>query len=343
MKNERIIIGDCPVCGAKISYTFHKKTGIYSCLACGYKTNEFTSQLMSGGYKQLRVNNTFRKSSEELRVYYLNAEAQAYYQFILSRNETALNYLKKRGFTEEDIKIFGFGYADGTLCQYLKNKGYSFEDMKIAGLVIDDEIDYFRHRITIPIKDMCGRILGFGARTITDATPKYLNTKETLVFQKRKVLFGIDRINYNADHIIVCEGYMDAITLQKYGFNAIAGMGTALTENQATIIGSFNKEIRCMYDSDDAGKTATLKNMETLQRYGIPCKWVDLSPYKDPDEFLKHETVDELCRRMEKALPRGLMLIQMYKNTPEYMHDFCKIVSTLNEEHLKNIKKLRDH
>ena len=241
----------------------------------------------------------------------INKKAAAYYYYLLKtkEGEIGLGYLRDRGLSDETIKKFGLGYSGrtGRLYSYLKNKGYSDELLAETGLFTFDEkrgaMDKFWNRVMFPIADVRGKVIGFGGRVMGDAKPKYLNSPETTVFNKRNNLFGLNIARATRRrYIILCEGYMDVISMHQAGFDcAAASLGTALTPQQANLLKRYTTNVLLLYDSDNAGKMAALRAIPILKDAGIESRVVDLSPYKDPDEFIKGLGASALEERLEGA------------------------------------------
>lgn len=282
-----------------------------------------------------------RKSRRE-RLYQINKSAAAYFHYVLTRTERGkkgLSYFReKRKFSDATIQGWGLGYADiyqDDLYRYLKSQNYPDELMRDAGLVDFDEKrgphDKFWNRVIVPITDLSGKVIGFGGRVLGDARPKYLNTKETEIFNKGRNLFALDRARRSSRKgVILCEGYMDVISQHQAGFdNAIASLGTALTEGQAGLIHRYTTDVYLAYDSDEAGVRAALRAVPILRRQGISQRIINMRPHKDPDEFLKEEGSDAFQERIRDALPGRLFEIdqisgQYDENDPEEKTKFMK-------------------
>ncbi|WP_173472966.1 DNA primase [Eubacterium ruminantium] len=277
----------------------------------------------------------------------VSKSAAAYYHYILTKTENGIKgrdyFMEKRGFTEETIANFGLGYADkysDGLYKYLKSRGYSDNLMRDSGLVNFTEKygaqDIFWNRVMVPITDIGGKVIAFGGRVLGDAKPKYLNTKETDIFNKRRNLFAMNIAKRSRRRgIILCEGYMDVISMHQAGFdNAVASLGTAFTEEQALIIKRYTSEVYLAYDSDGAGRQATLKAIEILRNADMTQRVIDMSPYKDPDEFIKALGAEEYEQRIKDAKPGLLfeteLLAKEYKqNDPEERTEFIGRVARL--------------
>lgn len=228
----------------------------------------------------------------------MNRLTAIYYNYLLTQTkagEHALEYYHDRGFSDDTIRRFGLGYASpysNDLYQYLKKQGYTDAQLKDSGLVRFDERrggqDMFWNRAMVPILDINSKVVGFGGRVLGDGTPKYINTKETAVFDKSHTLFAMNIARRSKRRgIILCEGYMDVIAMHQAGFdNAAASLGTALTMGHATIVKRYTDEVYLAYDSDGAGRNATMKAISIMREVGIATRVIDLRPYKDPDEFI---------------------------------------------------------
>ena len=282
----------------------------------------------------------------------INKSAAAYFHYLLTQSEhgaKGLEYYHGRGLTNETIQHFGLGYADvyqNDLYKYLRNKGYTDSQIKDAGLVRFDEkhgaTDMFWNRVMVPILDINGKVIGFGGRVLGDGLPKYINTQETQIFDKGHTLFAMNLARRSKRRgIIICEGYMDVISMHQAGFdNAVASLGTALTLGQASLIKRYTDEVYLAYDSDEAGTKATLKNVNTLRTVGLTTRVVDLSPHKDPDEFIKANGADAFEQRITDAVT-GIMyevntLSKTYRlKDPEekvrFSKEVAKRLSTIEE------------
>ncbi len=298
-------------------------------------------------------------------LYDLMREAAIYYYNNLKNNVSALDYLKNREINIKTIKTFGLGFAtekwDGAIRHLNKSKGFSLEDMERCGLIIKRDkssgyYDRFRNRIMFPIFDIRGRIVGFGGRVLDDGIPKYLNSPETELFNKRNLLFGL---NFAKKHtgeekkLLIVEGYMDVIALYSRGIkNTVASLGTALTEDHANLLKRYGKEIILSYDSDSAGEKATIKAMGILEKTNCKIKVIHLEGAKDPDEYVKINGVDAYKDKMHKALPVldyriGLLRNRFERSNPqeriEYLEELKKLFDTISEPlqrevYLKKIK-----
>lgn len=241
----------------------------------------------------------------------INKLAAVYYfhQLRGQNGSTAMNYLKKRELGDETIQRFGLGYSSmysDDLYRYIKSKGYKDDILKESGLFTygDGKVtDKFWNRVMFPIMDMNNRVIGFGGRVMGDGKPKYLNSPETKLFDKSRNLYGLNIARTSRKpNIIICEGYMDVISLHQAGFNqAVASLGTALTSGQASLMKRYTDQVLITYDSDGAGIKAALRAIPILKEAGLTTKVINMKPYKDPDEFIKGLGAEAFQERIDKA------------------------------------------
>ena len=247
---------------------------------------------------------------ERERMYEANRVAARYYHDLLWTQEgaAALNYLYGRGLNDSDIRRFGLGASpkgwDGLLSR-MEAQGFEAALLEKAGLVVrrDDRChDMFRERVMFPIINAQGRVVGFGGRAMGNAQPKYLNTAETPIFNKRLGLYGLNfaKKERSVGHLVLVEGYMDTVSLRKYGVQGVvATLGTALTEEQARLMKRYAPEIWISYDGDAAGQKAALRALDILDNQDIPARVIDYPAGMDPDDFIKANGLSGF-----EALPR---------------------------------------
>ena len=263
-----------------------------------------------------------KAESKRSRLLEINKEAAKYFYFQLRarQGETGYRYLRDRQLSDETIKKFGLGFGNKTsndLVQYLRSKGYSPELIHEAGLCNVDEkhgmYDKFWNRVIFPIEDINHRVIGFGGRVMGDGTPKYLNSPETPIFDKSRNLYGLNFARTSRKgNIILCEGYMDVISMHQAGFDqAVASLGTAFTLGQASLLKRYTKEVLLSYDSDGAGVKAALRAIGILKEAGLTGKIISLEPYKDPDEFMKNLGKEAFQERIDHAENSFLFEIRM--------------------------------
>lgn len=253
----------------------------------------------------------------------INKKAAMYFHHQLKseKGKIGLKYFNERGLDNETIVRFGLGYSTKTsndLYQYMKTFGYSDDILKESGLFSFYEkgtYDKFWNRVMFPILDINSRVIGFGGRVMGEGEPKYLNSPETKIFEKSRNLYGMNfaRIS-RKPYLLICEGYMDVIALHRAGFtNAVAALGTAFTDQHAMLIKRYVKEVVLTFDSDGAGRKAALRAIPILKRAGIAMKVLDMTPYKDPDEFIKNLGADEYQKRIDNAMNSFIFEIKMMR------------------------------
>ncbi|GAW91901.1 DNA primase [Calderihabitans maritimus] len=315
------------------SFTVNPEKQLFYCFGCGVGGNVFTflmkienlsfpeaverlAERAGISLPRQEFSPAVKKKKEEReRLFRINRLAAHFYQTILARHpagKEARNYLLSRGLTEEIIEHFGLGYApdswDGLL-SYLRQKNISQEDMVKAGLIVSSGKGYydrFRNRIMFPIHDERGRILGFGGRVLDGSLPKYLNTPETVLFHKGKVLYGLPLAASairRHDQAIVVEGYMDVLAAHQYGFtNTVASLGTALTVEQGKLLRRFTSNVAIGYDADTAGAKATLRGLDVLRDLGFQVKVIALPEGMDPDDLLRQRGTEAMEHLINSAL-----------------------------------------
>ena len=323
--------GLCPFHNEKTgSFSVSPQKQMYYCFGCGAGGNVF-SFLMN--YENM----SFKEAIEELapkagvtlpevemsyqdrkkadrrsRLMEINKEAAGYFYKLLrsDHGKQAHDYFIKRELSPETMQKFGLGYSDKVsddLYRYLRSKGYDDNILKDSGLITMDERkgphDKFWNRAMFPIMDANGKVVAFGGRVMGEGEPKYLNSPETEVFNKSRTLYGLYLARKSRrEQFILCEGYMDVIALHQAGFdNAVASLGTALTSGHASMLKRYVKDVYLSYDSDGAGQKAAMRAIPILKEVGIHCKIIDMSPYKDPDEFIKALGADEYEKRIASA------------------------------------------
>ncbi len=255
-------------------------------------------------------------------------EAGTFYYHLLrsDRGKTAMDYFTGRGLSPETMQKFGLGYAgkgSRLLYDHLHEKGFSDEILRECGLVTFHESqgmrDRFWNRAIFPIMDDRSRIVAFGGRVMGDGQPKYINSQESAIFNKSYILYGMHIARRTRKkEMILCEGYMDVIALHQAGFdNAVASLGTALTEGHAAIFRRLHVQtILLSYDSDGAGIAAAIRAIPILREAGIGVKVIDMSPFKDPDELIKARGAEEYQKRIDNA--QNAILFTLQKRSQQY-------------------------
>ena len=309
--------GLCPFHSEKTpSFTVFSKTNSFYCFGCGSGGDAITFVMKAENldypsavdFFASRAGITIPQDKNELanmgmsrkRVYEMNLAAAKFFRenlFDKSVGFDALNYfVGTRKLSMATVKRFGLGYAPNdffALTNHMKKLGYTEQEL-IDGFLCGRSkkghlYDYFRNRVIFPIIDVTGNIIGFGGRVMDDSKPKYLNTSDTPGFKKSKNLFALNYAkNHCSEQLILCEGYMDVIALHAAGFeNAVATLGTALTQEQARMMTKYTKKVVLLYDSDDAGQRATDRAIKILSEVGMDVRILKLNGAKDPDEYIK--------------------------------------------------------
>ena len=264
-----------------------------------------------------------------------------YYQLNGDQGQQAREYLENRRLSKETQIHFGLGYASkysNDLYLYLKKKGYQDQILKETGLLTYDEKrgahDKFWNRVMFPIMDVNNRVIGFGGRVMGDGTPKYLNSPETMLFDKSRNLYGFNYARTSRKpYMIICEGYMDVIAMHQAGFtNAVASLGTAFTAQHSVLLKRYTQEVRLAYDSDGAGQKAALRAIPILKSAGINVRVIHMDPYKDPDEFIKNLGTEAFQERIDAAESSFMFEISVleknYKQSdPEGRASFMKAMA----------------
>lgn len=363
--------GLCPFHNEKSpSFSVSPGKQMYYCFGCGAGGNVFTFIMEYENYtfvealKYLaqRAGVTLpeaeyskeAKAAADLRTTLLEIQKKAaafyYYQLRQDTGKQGMAYLKGRELSDETIHKFGLGCSprySGALYQYLKNKGYSDAHLKESGLFNVDERrgmqDKFWNRVMFPIMDVNNRVIGFGGRVMGDAKPKYLNSPETKIFDKSRNLYGLNIARTSRKpYLIVCEGYMDVISMHQAGFtNAVASLGTALTSGHASLLKRYTQEVRLLYDSDEAGIRAALRGIPILREAGVATRVVNLAPYKDPDEFIKALGAEAFQERLDRAVNGFLFRVQAAQKNynlsdpqgkTEFFHQVAEMLLEFPEE-----------
>lgn len=356
--------GLCPFHSEKTpSFNVNTSKQIYKCFGCG-EGGDVISFIMkvenldfidSVKFLADRVgieiddtidDNTRQKMDRAKKFQEMNIEAARFFYVNLKNSEFATSYLKKRGLDEHTIKTFGLGYAPDSwdsLKNYMKSKGYSYEQQYDSGLLSigrngKNYYDKFRNRVIFPIFDYRGQVIGFGGRVMDDSLPKYLNSPDTDLFNKRYNLYGLNfsRKFIGADRtLILVEGYMDLISFYQFEIrNVVATLGTALTIEQARLIKRFADNVVLAYDMDSAGVNAKLRAIPILQEVGVNVKVLNIKDAKDPDEFVRSTPKGDVLSAISNSIPAMEYRISILRSnhdmgTPEGRRDFLKEATEL--------------
>lgn len=349
----------CPFHGEKTpSFYVSRSKQIYKCFGCGeggnvttfvmkYENCTFPEAIRMladrAGIKlpeEAYSEEARRRESRRQQLLAVNKEAAKFYYYQLrgEHGAKAREYLDNRKLSDETRKRFGLGYAPvrgGELLEYLHQKGFKDDLIRDVGLAKADErrgtVTQFWNRVIFPIQDINHRVIGFGGRIMgaDDKGPKYLNSPETEIFDKSRNLYGMNLARSSrTGNIILCEGYMDVISMHQAGFTqAVASLGTAFTPGQAGLIKKYTKDVLLAYDSDGAGVKAALRAIGILRDAGMSGKIINMSPYKDPDEFMKNLGKEAFQERIDHAENSFLFEIRMLErdfdmNDPEEKTNF---------------------
>ncbi|BDU49735.1 DNA primase [Haliovirga abyssi] len=325
--------GLCPFHDEKTpSFSVSPEKGIYNCFGCGAKGNALQFYMEKNGldfitaieelakkYNYKLRNETgysIKKNSNYDRYYSLMEEVQKYFGEILFSKQgiLGLEYLKNRGLDEDFLKRYHLGYAiDGwnNIGDYLKEKGYTEQEIFDMGLIKKGEKGYydtFRGRVIFPIFSPKGKTIGFGGRILNSekSTAKYLNSPETKIFTKGDNLYGFINKGSNIrknGFVMLMEGYMDVLAAHKNGFaNAVASLGTSLTEKQASLMKKYTQNIVICYDMDNAGRKAVERASIILKRYKFNIRVLELSEGKDPDEYLMKNGKEKFKKELRNSI-----------------------------------------
>ena len=328
------LFGLCPFHGEKTaSFSVSPDKGIYYCFGChkgggavnfmmeveGLSYPDAVRALAKRAGMQVPEDEQYQsRYHQQERLWALHKEAARFFhsQLYAPVGREALEYAFGRGMSKGILTTFGVGYAPNSwdsLVKAMKAKGYTEEELKESGLVSVSQkngniFDRFRDRLMFPIIDVRGNVIGFGGRIIkkdSDAA-KYLNSPETLIFNKRKNLFGLNLAKKSKQgYLILVEGNIDVVSLHQYGFdNAIASLGTSLTEEQAALMTRYTDQIVLIYDGDNAGQNATARAIPILEKAGLQVKVLQIKDAKDPDEFLKKFGADRFKLLLEGSANR---------------------------------------
>ncbi len=364
------MFGLCPFHGEKTaSFSVAPDKGMYYCFGChkGGGVINFQMEIEGMSYPDaVRAlakragmtvpedpQNESRYRQQE-RLWALHKEAARFYheRLYAPEGEAALSYALGRGMTKATLTRFGIGYAPDSwsdLVDAMRKKGYTDQELKDSGLAAVSKknnsnlFDRFKDRLMFPIIDVRGNVIGFGGRIMKkdEEAAKYLNSPETLIFNKRKNLFALNIAKKSKQgYIILVEGYMDAIALHQYGFDcAVASLGTALTEDGANLLSKYTDQVVLIYDGDNAGQRATQRAIPILEKTGLQVKVLQIRDAKDPDEFLKKFGADRFKLLLEESSNRVEYQLNAIRRKYDigtddqrvkYIHESAELICTLS-------------
>ena len=362
------MFGLCPFHGEKTaSFSVAPDKGIYYCFGChkGGGVINFQMEIEGLSYPdavralaqrvgmQVPEDEQYQsRYRQQERLWALHKEAARFFhsQLYAPNGKAALEYALGRGMPKATLTTFGIGYAPDSwdsMVKAMRAKGYTDQELKDSGLVTVSQkngnlFDRFRDRLMFPIIDVRGNVIGFGGRIMKkdDKAAKYLNSPETLIFNKRKNLFALNLAKKSKlGYLILVEGYMDAIALHQYGFDcAVASLGTALTEDGAALLSRYTDQVVLIYDGDTAGQRATQRAIPILEKAGLQVKVLQMRDAKDPDEFLKKFGADRFKLLLEESANRveyQLNAIRKKYDLREddqrikYIHESADLICTL--------------
>ena len=359
------LFGLCPFHGEKTaSFSVAPDKGIYYCFGChkGGGAVNFMMEVEGLSYPDA-VRALAKRAGMEVpedeqyqsryrqqeRLWALMKEAGRFYneQLYTPAGTQCLQYVQKRGLSKSIVTRFGMGFAPDSwnaLINAMKKKGYTEQELIDADLVGQKNgriYDRFRNRLMFPIIDVRGNVIGFGGRVLDDSKPKYLNTSETLIFNKRKNLFGLNFAKKTKhDYMILVEGNIDVVALHQYGFdNAVASLGTSLTEEHAVLLSRYTEQVVLTYDSDEAGQRAAQRAIPMLEKVGIKVKVLQMVDAKDPDEFIQKFGVDRFKMLLEGSANRVEYQLNAIRKKYDlrlddqkiaFVHEAAELISTLD-------------
>lgn len=371
-------VGLCPFHNEKTpSFSVSPSKGIFHCFGCGVGGDviSFIMQKEGMSYPEaikfladklgiLVETNEVNKEKYEHRkkLFEINNEAKLFYYKNLLINDIPKDYIKKRNLNNNLINKFIIGYADGknSLYRHLLQKGYQKDDIIEVGLINQDEkgnvYDKFRNRLMFPIIDIRGNVIGFGGRSLADSRAKYMNSPQSLAYDKSKNVYGVSNLKNSTKvgKIILVEGYMDVISLTNYGFDyAIASLGTSLTHDQAKLIKRYCKNIYICYDGDSAGQNATSRAIEIFKEQDISPNIIVIPDNMDPDDYIKQYGNESFNRLIDNAMDSVIYeykkILQKYdindvKEKIQLIDDLTTLLSKLDREVIRDeyIKRFSD-
>lgn len=357
-------IGCCPFHSEKTpSFYIYPATGSFYCFGCGaggdvinfvkrIENLEYVEAInflaQRAGMQIPEDNQSNQRTQMKRRIYEINRETARFFHSCLMSNigKKARGYFVRRGLTLSTVKRFGLGYSPDeweSLITHLKSKGYTLEEMEMANVAVKNRkggyFDRFRNRAMFPIIDIRSNVIGFGGRILTNGKgAKYLNTSDTLVFNKSRNLFALNFAKESKqDKIILAEGYMDVIALHQAGFkNAVATLGTALTSEQARLLSTYTDNVVISYDSDGAGQKASMRATGIFSEIGINTSVINMEGAKDPDEYIKKfgaKKFEAIINKSKSVLEFEIQKIyekynlDIAEEKTKFLNEFCVLMA----------------
>lgn len=359
------LFGLCPFHNEKTaSFSVAPEKGIYYCFGChkGGGAVNFIMEIEGLDYPDA-VRYLAKRAGMEMpeedrqqqsnyrhkeRLWQLCRDAARYYHSCLKGPEgkEALSYLLGRGLTADTVIRFGLGFALNSwdsLLKAMEEKGYTVKELQEAGLVRSRQrektqpdgtvkttvsyYDWFRNRVMFPIIDVRGNVIGFGGRVMDNSEPKYLNSPESAIFNKRKNLFALNVAKKTKmDMLVLTEGYMDTITMHQYGFDcAVASLGTSLTDQQAAMLKKYTNQMVLCYDGDQAGQNAAKRAIGILEKTGIAVKVLRMQGAKDPDEFLRKYGAERFKKLLGDSEDQAVYQLETIRRKHDVSSDEGKV------------------
>lgn len=340
IKRGRNYVGLCPFHNEKTpSFSVNPDGHYFKCFGCGKSGdaitflqeyegldfNEAIKELAEKAHIDLG-NAEFESEKADYSIYYdINREAALYFMENIKVDKSAISYLKNRNINLNSVLEFGIGFAldswDG-LIKHLTEKGFSIADIEAANLIQKSEkrgtyYDLFRKRLIFPILDLKSRVVGFSGRIVGDGEPKYYNSRDSVIFKKGNLLFGLNLVQKKSDRsrIMLVEGNIDVVKLHQMGIDyVVAALGTAFTDRQATLLKRYGKEVYLCLDGDFAGQKATVRDIEILRNIGVVPKIVVIPDNMDPDEFIDKFGKDKFDELLKDAISAFDFTVMYYKH-----------------------------
>ena len=340
IKRGRNYVGLCPFHNEKTpSFSVNPDGHYFKCFGCG-KSGDAITFLQE--YEGLDFNEAIKELAEKAHIdlgnaeieskkadysiyYDINREAALYFMENIKVDKSAISYLKNRNINLNSVLEFGIGFAldswDG-LIKHLTEKGFSIADIEAANLIQKSEkrgtyYDLFRKRLIFPILDLKSRVVGFSGRIVGDGEPKYYNSRDSVIFKKGNLLFGLNLVQKKSDRsrIMLVEGNIDVVKLHQMGIDyVVAALGTAFTDRQATLLKRYGKEVYLCLDGDFAGQKATVRDIEILRNIGVVPKIVVIPDNMDPDEFIDKFGKDKFDELLKDAISAFDFTVMYYKH-----------------------------